>query len=585
MTLATLDSTERSSIWGTEMKRITAFDAIFLDVETPNAPLIIGGLFILDPVTAPGAFVRHRDILNYVEERLHLAPTLRRKLVYHPLMLDEPRLIDDPDFDLEFHIRHLALPKPQDWRQLKILTARLISRPMDMHRPLWEMYVVEGLERLEGISAQSFAVLFKMHHSTFDGMAAGAAMAALLQDDANFRPETPSRRWVPERKPDFLGWSVSSMQEALAQWFENVKALPAVTKGMTNMMMDAVPQSGRRGAKIPKTRFQRRVTTHRVWDFVHFDIADVQAVRAALGKPKMNDLLLCTIAGALRRFLQHHGELPEESLQTLVPVNTRGSGDPADGGNQASAFRLTLGTNVADPIERLALISEGSSKGKKLLEAIGSDFAGSILAMSPYMVRSRMMRGMAGFSERFDRELPPIANTVVTNAPLPRGGHYFAGAKVVTYAGFGPVNDFVGLFHTITGVDFEINISFTSCRSLLPDVTFYRQCLEESFAEIKAAAEEMANEDAARVRPARSARTKRNSAKPAGTKRRGPKWDVAKSGTPVFANASRVKNRAAGLKPVSSTHSGSAQPTPPSKDPREPTLVSENDRPAGNKGL
>jgi len=176
------------------MKRITAFDAVFLDLETPNAPIIIGGLFILDPTTAPGAFVRHRDILKYVDDRLHLAPTLRRKLVYHPLMLDEPRLIDDPDFDLEFHIRHLALPKPHDWRQLKILTARLISRPMDMHRPLWEMYIIEGLEAVEGIPSGSFAVLFKMHHATFDGMAAGAAMSAILQDNPTFQPEPPDRR-------------------------------------------------------------------------------------------------------------------------------------------------------------------------------------------------------------------------------------------------------------------------------------------------------------------------------------------------------------------------------------------------------
>src|SRR5688572_5537329 len=147
------------------MQRISATDAMFLDIEGPKSPLIIGGLFILDPSTAPGSFVRHRDILAYVESRLHLAPNLRRKLVYHPLGLDEPRLIDDPDFDLEFHVRHIALPRPRDLRQLKILASRVISRPMDLHRPLWEMYIIEGLEAVEGAPPDAFAMLFKMHHA------------------------------------------------------------------------------------------------------------------------------------------------------------------------------------------------------------------------------------------------------------------------------------------------------------------------------------------------------------------------------------------------------------------------------------
>jgi WS/DGAT/MGAT family acyltransferase len=360
---------------------------------------------------------------------------------------------------------------------------------MDMHRPLWEMYIIEGLEELEGIPSGSFAVLFKMHHSTFDGMAAGAAMSAILQDNPTFQPEPPSRNWVPERKPDFLGWTVSSLQEGFSQWLANVKAIPGVGKTVAGMLANRLPQIQKSSkSKVPKTRFQRRVTTHRVWDFIHFEMAEMQALRAALGKPKMNDLLLCLIGGALRRYLQHHDELPDESLQTLVPVNLRGAGNPTEAGNQVSAFVLPLGTDLENPLERIALISEGTIKGKTALEKMGPEFIGSVLSMSPYMIRSRMIRGMAGFSQQFDRELPAFSNTVVTNAPLPRGGHYFAGAKVLTYVGFGPVNDFVGLFHTITGVDFEINISFTSCRSILPDVDFYRQCLADSYAELKACA-------------------------------------------------------------------------------------------------
>lgn len=471
------------------MQRISASDAVFLDLETPNAPLVIGGLFILDPASAPGSFVRHRDILDYVESRLHLAPNLRRKLVYHPLGVDEPRLIDDPDFDLEFHVRHLALPKPRDWRQLKILTSRLISRSMDMHRPLWEMYIIEGLEDLAGVPKDAFAMLFKMHHATFDGKAGGAALWAFMQDVPEFEPVPPERRWVPERRPDLLGWTVSSIQESARQWMSNVKAIPALGKGLASgVQSGAAPET--KGTKLlaPKTRFQHRVTTHRVWDFVRFEMREVKALREALGKPKMNDLLLTVVGGALRLYLDRHGELPEQSLLAFCPINVRGAGDPREGGNFVSGMRVALGTDIADPIERLAAIAAESVKGKAQAEALGSDFVGDMLSLTPYPLRSRMMRRMIEFPERFNVEAPAVVNTVVTNAPNPPGGHYFTGARVISYAGFGPINDFIGLFHTITGMDFEVTLSVTSCREILGDVSFYIECLKESFAALREAA-------------------------------------------------------------------------------------------------
>lgn len=472
------------------MRRISASDAVFLDMETPSAPLIIGGLFVLDPSTAPGNFVRHRDILNYVESRLHLMANLRRKLVYHPLGLDEPRLIDDPDFDLEFHVRHIALPKPRDWRQLKIMTSRLISRPMDMHRPLWEMYIIEGLEELEGVPENAFAMLFKMHHATFDGKAGGAALWAFMQDTPEFEPVPPEKRWVPDRKPDALGWTVNSLQEGAKQWLVNLKAMPSLGKGMLASAQGSAGDlsEGWREMLAPKTRFQNKITTHRVWDFVRFEMADVQKLRAALGKPKMNDPLLTVVGGGLRKYLAKHGELPQRSLLALCPISVRGTGNAAEGGNFVSGMRVALGTDIADPLERLKAIGEASKKGKAQAEAVGGDFMGNMLAMTPYPLRSRMMRGMLGMAERSSASLPGFVNTTVTNAPNPPGGHYFTGAKVLVYAGFGPVVEGGGLFHTITGMDFEVTISVTSCRELLPDVSFYIECLRDSFAELAGAA-------------------------------------------------------------------------------------------------
>jgi diacylglycerol O-acyltransferase / wax synthase len=471
------------------MQRISATDAMFLDIEGPKSPLIIGGLFILDPSTAPGSFVRHRDILTYVESRLHLAPNLRRKLVYHPLGLDEPRLIDDPDFDLEFHVRHIALPRPRDLRQLKILASRVISRPMDLHRPLWEMYIIEGLEAVEGAPSDAFAMLFKMHHATFDGKAGGAALWAFMQDTPEFAPTPPEKRWVPDRVPDAVGWTLSSVQEGIKQLVSNTRSLPSLGKGLWDRagLSAAEGPAEPGGGAAPRTRFQQKLTSHRVFDWVRWEMAEVQELRAALGKPKMNDLLVAVVGGALRRYLDRHHELPQRSLMTFCPISVRGAGDPREGGNQVSGMRATLGTDIADPLGRLAAVAASTKSGKAQIEALGGDFMGSALALTPYFVRSRTMKAMTALADRFDLASRPVANTVITNAPNPPAGHYFTGAKVLSYAGFGPVAEGIGIFHTITGMDFEVTISVTSCRELLPDLSFYMECLRESFAELQAA--------------------------------------------------------------------------------------------------
>ena len=472
------------------MKRISPTDAIFLDAERPSTPPLIGCLILLDPATAPGSFVRHRDILDYVESRLHVAPNLRRRLVYHPLGLDEPRLIDDPDFDLEFHVRHLALPKPRDRRQLSILAARLMSRPMDLHRPLWEMYIIEGLEEIEGVPEDGYAMMLKLHHAAFDGAAAGAAIWAMMQDDPNYRPDPPSSRWTPERKPDVVGWTISSIQEGLSQAAANLKALPGLARAVGRGAA-ASARAANKGPKAPRTRFQGRVTSHRVFDWVIFSRDEFKTMRAGLGKPKINDMILCIIGGALRRYLERRKELPADSLLVMCPINVRGAGDPTDGGNHVSAMRATLGTDIADPTERLAAIAASTARGKGGTEAWGGDFASDALALYPYYLRSRLVRGATALTSQMD--VAPFANTVITNIPNPPGGYYFAGSRVLEYAGFGPLADGLGLFHTVSGMDWEISVSVTSCREIMPDIADYIDDIRASYAELKARAEAVAS--------------------------------------------------------------------------------------------
>ena len=461
------------------MKRIGATDAAFLDLERPNTPPLIGVVIVLDPATAPGGFVRHRDILAYVERRLHLAPNLRRRLVANPLRLDEPRLVDDPDFDLEFHVRHLGLPKPRDRRQLNILVARLMSRPMDLQRPLWELYVIEGLEEIAEYPSDAFAILLKLHHAAFDGAAGLAAIWALMQDAPSAEPPPPEGEWQPAPRPGAIDWAVSSLAEGAAQWLDNIAALPGLgaraAKGLRATAGEAPP---------PATRFQGRISSHRTFDWLDIPQASLKAARVALGKPKMNDLVLAIIGGGLRRYLADRGELPGKALLALCPINVRGAGDPREGGNQVAAMRVTLGTNIADPRERLAAIADSSAQGKAQAEQLGGTFFAELMALAPYVVRSPATRSIASLAERVTTPVA-IANTVVTNVPPPVGDWYFAGSRFLAYAGTGMVSPGYGLFHVVAGIASDLSISVTSTREIMPDVADYVACLRASWEEMR----------------------------------------------------------------------------------------------------
>ena len=183
------------------MQQLSGMDASFLYAEVPNAHMAGAGLSIYDPSTAPGGKVTFKGILEHIEARLHEAKTFRRRLVRVPFDLDHPYWIEDPSFDLEFHVRHIALPHPGDWRQLCIQAARLVARPLDLSRPLWEFYVVEGLDRVEGVPEGSFAVVSKIHHAAIDGMAGMEMTNAIHDHSPDAEPNPPAEAWQPESVP------------------------------------------------------------------------------------------------------------------------------------------------------------------------------------------------------------------------------------------------------------------------------------------------------------------------------------------------------------------------------------------------
>ena len=469
------------------MEQLSGQDASFVYLETPTTPMHIGSVGIYDPSTAPGGFVRFKDILRHVESRLDKARSFRQKLVRVPFDLDHPYWVEDANFDIEYHIRHLALPQPGDWRQLCIQVARLQARPMDLSRPLWEFNIIEGLDNIPGIPKGSFALMAKVHHAAIDGMS-GVELSAAVHDiepkavEANVKSD-----WKPESDP--------ALGEMLFRtWLNSVKQPVRFAKTLAN----TVPGVARLGKEIaggdvslkntkmaPQTKLNGKVSSHRVWDGTVFQLSDIRAIKDRLKGATVNDVILTVIGGGLRKYLAKNDDLPKQTLSAMAPISVRAEGEKDALGNLVSAMVVPLGTHIDDPAERLRFIHEETKNSKAMTNAVG---ARTLTDYSQFMPAA-----LAGLAARLYTRLgvsnlhSPIFNVVATNVPGPRIPLYFAGAKMVRMMGTGPVFDGMGMINAIYSYGAEIAISFTADRDMVPDPAVYAAALQEAFDELLAA--------------------------------------------------------------------------------------------------
>lgn len=470
------------------MQQLSAMDASFVYLETPHTPMHIGSVGIYDPSTAPGGFVRFKDILQFIQSRLSGARSFRQRLVRVPFDLDHPYWIEDPEFDIEFHVRHIALPKPGDWRQLCIQVARLHSRPLDLTKPLWEFTIVEGLDNVEGLPPGCFALVSKVHHAAIDGMS-GVEMSAAIHDlDPNMTPRADQPdTWKPEHMPHVADLLVRSYFNSLTQpvrVMETIgRSLPGVARLSNQVGKGDV--SIRNARPAPRTRFNGKVGAHRVWDAVPFRLGDIRAVKEAVPDATVNDVILAVVGGALRKYLTAKGELPRDTLTAMAPISVRGDGDKGALGNLVSAMVVGLGTTVEDPIERLRYVHDEAINSKAMTNAVGAKNLSDYSKLMP--------SALAGLGARLYTRVgaanahSPVFNCVVTNVPGSRVPLYFAGARMVAMYGTGPIFDGMGLINTIYSYGQTIAISFTSDRDMMPDPAAYADALRETFAEMQAA--------------------------------------------------------------------------------------------------
>jgi diacylglycerol O-acyltransferase len=532
------------------MEQLSGLDASFIYAEMANTPMHIGSLMIYDPSTAPNGFVRFKDILRTFEERLERTALFRRKLFTVPFYLDQPYWVEDHDFDLEFHLRHIALPQPGDWRQLCILVARLHSRPLDRSRPLWEAYVIEGLDNVEGLPPGCFALFLKVHHACIDG-ASGVELISAIHD---LKPR-PGRKPAPAEYPPHQATAPTAVELLWRAGLANLRS-PLRIAGL---VADGIPawqrvQAGLREKKLhslgekERTRFNRTVTPHRVFGAAVLPLDEVRRIKQEIDGATVNDVILSVIGGAQRRYLQEKGELPQKSLVTGAPVNVRDDSEVGTGGNVVSMMSISLCSDVADPAQRLKAVHEEAVASKAYHHAMGARLMTDVTMNLPSQLTALAFRAAAATG--LMAEMKPIFNTVVTNVPGAQVPLYMSGARLVLSLGAGPCTDGMGLIHPVTSYDGNIAISFQSCREMMPDPGFYEQCLLDEFRELSEAFPVTSRAGAGRKAKSKSktkakAKAKARSGTRAKTKAKAKSGTKAKSKTNVRAKTADSAERTA----------------------------------------
>jgi len=471
------------------MKQLNGHDAVYLYAETPSTPGHLGLLYVYDQSTAPQSRVRFKSILEHIRERLHISHVFRSKLMRMPFDVDHPYWIDDENFDLEYHVRHLALPKPGDWRQFSILVSRLHSRPLDMSKPLWEMYVIEGLDNIPWLPKGSFAIYTKVHHCAIDGAAAIDLASRFHDKSAEPDAALQEQSWTPNPKPPVKNLVVNTLLNNVKHSFETgfdiINAVPAVGKMLLKKARKRDMQSEETVVR-PETRFNHdHVSPHRVFGGVEWSLDEIKAIKNAVRGATINDVLLALCGGALRYYLQDKEELPYHSLRAIVPVRQN-----TNGKTQAETLALMtppLHTQVADPLERLEAIQWDTSTSAALENAHGAKDMTDITKHMPSFTMALGI-GMATHSHLSRKTLAAIGNCVLTNVPGPQIPLYMRGAKLVYVSALAPLVEGLTLMFNSVSYNGRISISFQSDRDVLPDPEFMEECWERSFSELKCAA-------------------------------------------------------------------------------------------------
>jgi len=460
------------------LDRLTPIDASFLHQEGPDSHMHIGGLTI-----AEGPPPAMDDFLEQIRERLHLVPRYRHKLASTALDSGRPVWVDDPNFSLEYHVRHTALPTPGTWVQLQSLAARIFSQQLDRSKPLWEMWLIEGLKD------DRFALITKTHHSLIDGIA-GVDLATVLFDLSREPPplKHSGRAWQPHREPGTVELVAAGVRGAL-------RAALALAEGAVDAIThpEHALARAREGAEgigeiiwaglnpAPETPLNVHIGPHRRFLGIGDQLEDFKVVKNAFGGT-VNDVVLAVVAGALRSFLISRGGRTEGlELRALVPVSVRTEGEHNQTGNRIVVMRGPLPVYIADPVQRLRFVSQAMDGLKESKQALGAEVIAGAQNFAPPTILAQASR--LNFSTR-------LYNLIVTNVPGPQFPLYVLGREILEAypVAFLPENHALAI--AIMSYNGQMNFGLLGDFDAVPDIDLIGKGIEDELAMLLALARE-----------------------------------------------------------------------------------------------
>lgn len=457
---------------------MTGLDAAFLSLETPSNHMHLVAVAILDPTDVPGGFTAE-TVKHLIESRIDSLPPFRRRVVRVPFGMHHPLWVEDPGFDLDFHVRQVAVPAPGGPRELAAFVGEVASWPLDRDRPLWQMWVAEGLEH------GHVALIAKVHHAAIDG-ASGVEVLASLVDLEPILVTPPKTdevvQWHADRVPSDVEMIGASLVSIARQPMRMARAVVHLGKSLARLGTRLRNETVHTGVPFtaPRLSWNVMISPHRQVAFSTISLDDVKVVKDAYGAT-VNDVVLAALSGAFRRYFIERDELPDRPLVAVIPTSVR-SMDEKQLGNRVSAMFTQLATNQDDPIARLEAVCETMTGAKQVHEDIGGNTLEewAELAAPAMLARGARLYGQLRLADRH----PPVYNLVVSNVPGPQFPLYMGGSRLVDLYPMGPVFDGAGLNFTAMSYRDQVDIGFMACRESVPDLWRLAAEIPEALAEL-----------------------------------------------------------------------------------------------------
>lgn len=488
-----------------DLQSISGLDAAFLYAETPTSPMHVGMVGVVE------GDLEFETFKATIHSRIHQIPKLRKRLMYVPFSIDYPYWVDDPNFDIDMHLFHIALPKPGDWSALRQISSKIFSSPLDQSRPLWSVYFVEGLDNIPQVPKGSVALISKVHHVAIDGVAGAGLLSILFDMTPTVKEIPPPRPYEPEPLPDDL----SMIMKSTMSFAEKPLKLPtlvrdAVTASFKAGMITRAQRVDMPSAPFtaPQTPINGIISSQRKWNTAILSLQRVKALKKIMGTT-LNDVVLAICAGALRRYFEEKGQLPIRPLVAMIPISTRTQEEANDTDNQIASMLVQIATNVDDPIERLLTIQENTERGKTYQEAVGAKTLAKMAEVVPFGIANQAAQLYSRYQVAEMHN--PVMNLTITNVPGPQFPLYINGHKLLSIMGMAPIIDGMGLIITVLSYNGLLTMSPTSDVKSMPDLDVFTRYLRESANELETAV--LKHDKKEKKAPAKKAKPKAQSDK------------------------------------------------------------------------